>query len=91
MEGNPKYEASQDLPNVPYHKYAELIGLRGIYVDDPDRLGAAWDEAAGDAGARRAGSQDRPGKCRPCRRISSSSRRRPTCLRSSRAIRVRDT
>ncbi|WP_299820609.1 thiamine pyrophosphate-requiring protein [uncultured Jannaschia sp.] len=45
MEGNPKYEASQTLPDVPYHKFAELIGLKGIYVDDPDRLGAAWDEA----------------------------------------------
>jgi Thiamine pyrophosphate-requiring enzymes [acetolactate synthase, pyruvate dehydrogenase (cytochrome), glyoxylate carboligase, phosphonopyruvate decarboxylase] len=45
MQGDPKFEASQDLPNVPYHKFAELIGLKGIYVDDPERLGAAWDEA----------------------------------------------
>ncbi len=45
MEGNPKFEASQTLPDVPYHKFAELIGLKGIYVDDPDRLGSAWDEA----------------------------------------------
>jgi pyruvate dehydrogenase (quinone) len=30
---------------VPYHRFAELIGLRGIYVDSPDRLGSAWDEA----------------------------------------------
>ena len=45
MEGNPKFEASQSIPNVPYHRFAELIGLKGIYVDDPDRLGAAWDEA----------------------------------------------
>ena len=37
MEGNPKYAASQDLPDVPYHKFAELIGMRGIFVDDPDR------------------------------------------------------
>ena len=22
-----------------------MIGLKGIYVDNPDRLGAAWDEA----------------------------------------------
>jgi pyruvate dehydrogenase (quinone) len=24
---------------------AELIGLKGIFVDDPKELGAAWDEA----------------------------------------------
>ena len=45
MEGDPKFEASQRIPNVPYHKFAELIGLKGICVDDPDRVGAAWDEA----------------------------------------------
>ncbi|EKE43204.1 hypothetical protein OCGS_2795 [Oceaniovalibus guishaninsula JLT2003] len=45
MEGNPKFAASQTLPNVPYHKFAELIGLKGIFVDDPERLGPAWDEA----------------------------------------------
>ena len=30
---------------MPYHKFAELIGLKGIYVDDAERMGAAWDEA----------------------------------------------
>jgi pyruvate dehydrogenase (quinone) len=45
MEGDPKFEASQQIPNVPYHKFAELIGLRGLYVDDPDRLGEAWETA----------------------------------------------
>ena len=45
MNGDPKVEASQKIPNVPYHKFAELIGFKGIYCDDPDRLGAAWDEA----------------------------------------------
>src|SRR3954453_18350923 len=45
QEGDAKFEASQDLPNVPYHKFAELLGLKGIYVDDPDRVGPAWDEA----------------------------------------------
>ena len=45
MEGDPKFEASQDIPNVPYHRFGELIGLKGIYVDNPDRMGAAWDEA----------------------------------------------
>ena len=45
MEGDPKFDASQQIPNVPYHRFAELIGLKGIYVDNPNRLGAAWDEA----------------------------------------------
>jgi pyruvate dehydrogenase (quinone) len=45
MEGFPKYKTTQDLPNVPYHRFAELIGLKGLYVDDPANLGAAWDEA----------------------------------------------
>ena len=33
MEGDPKFVASQRFPNVPYHKFAELIGFKGIYVD----------------------------------------------------------
>jgi pyruvate dehydrogenase (quinone) len=45
QEGDVKFEASQQIPNVPYHRFAELIGLRGIYVDNPERVGAAWDEA----------------------------------------------
>jgi pyruvate dehydrogenase (quinone) len=45
MEGDPKFEASQQIPNVPYHRFGELLGLKGIYVDDPDKLAAAWDEA----------------------------------------------
>lgn len=45
MEGDPKFVASQEIPNVPYHKFGELIGLRGIYVDDPEQLGSAWEEA----------------------------------------------
>ncbi len=45
MEGDPKFEASQNIPNVPYHRFAELIGLKGIYCDRPDAVGMAWDEA----------------------------------------------
>ena len=45
LEGDPKYEASQGLPDFPYARYAELVGLKGIRVDDPDDLGDAWDEA----------------------------------------------
>lgn len=45
MNGDPKFEASQQIPDVPYHRFAELLGLRGIFVDHPDALGAAWEEA----------------------------------------------
>ncbi|PRE08458.1 thiamine pyrophosphate-requiring protein [Burkholderia multivorans] len=45
MEGDPKFDASQQIPNVPYSRFATLLGLKGIYVDDPAQLGAAWDEA----------------------------------------------
>ncbi len=45
MEGDPRFDASQDIPDFPYARYAELIGLKGIRVDDPDRVGEAWDEA----------------------------------------------
>ena len=45
MEGDPKFNASQRIPNVPYHKFAELIGLRGIYVEDPEEIAPAWVEA----------------------------------------------
>jgi pyruvate dehydrogenase (quinone) len=45
MEGDPKFNASQQIPNVPYHRFADLIGLKGIFVDNPSRIAAAWDEA----------------------------------------------
>lgn len=45
MEGDPKYEASQDVPDFPYAEYAELIGLKGIKVSEPDALAGAWDRA----------------------------------------------
>ncbi len=45
MEGDPKFAASQDMPSVPYHRFAEMIGLKGIYVERDEALGAAWAEA----------------------------------------------
>src|SRR6185312_6425381 len=45
MEGDPKYAASQDIPDFPYARYAESIGLAGIRVDRADRVGAGWDAA----------------------------------------------
>jgi pyruvate dehydrogenase (quinone) len=43
--GDGKTESTQSIPDFPYHKYAELMGLKGIFVNDPDKLGAAWDDA----------------------------------------------
>ena len=45
MAGDPKFDASQQLPDFPYAGYAESIGLKGIRVDKPERIAAAWDEA----------------------------------------------
>ncbi|MDQ2991631.1 MAG: thiamine pyrophosphate-requiring protein [Candidatus Eremiobacteraeota bacterium] len=43
--GNPKYEASQNLPHFNYARYATAIGLHGIRVKLGDDIGEAWDEA----------------------------------------------
>ena len=43
--GDGKTPLTQTIPDFPYHKYAELLGFKGIYCDDPERIGAAWDEA----------------------------------------------
>jgi pyruvate dehydrogenase (quinone) len=45
INGDPKFEASQRIPNVSYSSFAELIGLRGIYVDEPEMLQSAWQQA----------------------------------------------
>src|SRR3954467_8061468 len=45
LEGDPRFPGSQDIPDFPYARYAELVGLGGVRVDSPDRVGEAWDEA----------------------------------------------
>ncbi len=45
MEGDPKFEASQNIPDVPYHRFAESIGLKGIFCDREEGVAAAWEEA----------------------------------------------
>jgi pyruvate dehydrogenase (quinone) len=47
MEGDPEFEASQYIPDAPYAKWAEDLGLKGVRVDDPDDVGPAWDEVLG--------------------------------------------
>ena len=38
-------ESAEEVPDFPYARYAELVGLHGIRVDKPDEVGGAWDEA----------------------------------------------
>jgi pyruvate dehydrogenase (quinone) len=45
LEGDPRFDASQDVPDFPYARYAELLGLRGIRVDRADQVAQAWDAA----------------------------------------------
>ncbi len=45
MSGDPKFLGSQQLPDVPYSRWAEMLGLKGIRVDEPGEIGPAWDEA----------------------------------------------
>jgi pyruvate dehydrogenase (quinone) len=44
-EGNPKLPATQNIPDFPYARFADSIGLKGIRVDRPENIGAAIDAA----------------------------------------------
>ncbi|PSK89701.1 pyruvate dehydrogenase (quinone) [Haloactinopolyspora alba] len=45
MAGDPKFPGSQDIPDVPYAEFARLLGMEGIYCDQQDQVGVAWDRA----------------------------------------------
>jgi pyruvate dehydrogenase (quinone) len=45
MEGEPRFDQSQDIPDFPYADYARLLGLDGARVEHPEGLDAAWDRA----------------------------------------------
>ena len=45
MEGDPKFPASQDIPDVAYHRFAQSIGLEGIFVDREEDVAPAWEQA----------------------------------------------
>jgi pyruvate dehydrogenase (quinone) len=49
LAGDPKFPGTQQIPDVPYHRIAELFGLAGIFCDDGDEVGEAW-AAAWEAG-----------------------------------------
>jgi pyruvate dehydrogenase (quinone) len=44
-EGEPRFVTSQELPEVPYAGFADLLGLRGIRVTGPDAMVRAWESA----------------------------------------------
>jgi len=44
-EGAPRHAAALAVPEFPYAAYAELLGLAGVRVDQPDAVGPAWDRA----------------------------------------------
>ena len=41
-EGTPMFPDSQDLPDVAYHRWAEVLGLGGELVDSPGRVDGLW-------------------------------------------------
>ena len=45
LSGDPKFNASQYVPEFSFARYADLVGLIGIRVDRPEDIGQAWDEA----------------------------------------------
>ncbi|ATB44293.1 pyruvate oxidase [Cystobacter fuscus] len=45
LNGDPEFKASQELPDFPYARYADSIGLRGIRVDKPEQIAGAWERA----------------------------------------------
>jgi len=44
-EAEPRFAASQELPDFPFAGYADLLGLKGIRVEDPELLADAWEQA----------------------------------------------
>jgi pyruvate dehydrogenase (quinone) len=45
MEGDPKFDASQAVPYVPFHEYARLIGLGSVKVDRSAQIEDAMRQA----------------------------------------------
>jgi pyruvate dehydrogenase (quinone) len=45
QSGDPKWEGSQQLPNIAYARYAELLGLKGVFCDNPDKIVDSLDSA----------------------------------------------
>ncbi|MEU8256440.1 thiamine pyrophosphate-requiring protein [Micromonospora inaquosa] len=44
-EGTPMFPDSQQLPDIAYHQWAEVLGLRGELIDSPEQVRDVWDRA----------------------------------------------
>jgi pyruvate dehydrogenase (quinone) len=44
LAGDPMYPATQRIPDFPAARFAELVGLYGVRVDNPDDVAGAWEE-----------------------------------------------
>jgi len=45
LAGDPRNPATQQIPDFPYAKYAELVGFKGIRCERADDVAGAWREA----------------------------------------------
>ena len=45
MDGNPRFEATQSIPNFAYAQFGVMLGFRGFFVNNPADLAGAWKEA----------------------------------------------
>ena len=43
--GEPKFEASQNIPDFPYAGYAESLGLAAVRINRPEDIAPAWERA----------------------------------------------
>ena len=44
-EGDPRFDAAQDVPEFDYAGYARLLGLRGLHMEGAAVVESVWDEA----------------------------------------------
>ena len=45
MAGDPKFVEAQEVIDFRYSAYAEMLGFKGIRVDNPEKIADAWREA----------------------------------------------
>jgi pyruvate dehydrogenase (quinone) len=45
LAGDPKWQSSQDILDLSYAGLADMLGLKGIRVEEPSGIGPAWDAA----------------------------------------------
>jgi pyruvate dehydrogenase (quinone) len=43
--GDGRFEKSEDVPEFPYARYAEMLGLQGIELSNPEMIVSAWGTA----------------------------------------------